>query len=534
MATAAPAQPIRESEIAAAGPVTAATDAAAVAASPRGEWAAVYGPAALLVLAARVVHTLWQLRGGAPVFPVDDAYITLHNAQVLHWGRDPNYAGTPALAGATSPVHLALVAALMYVLPPLWALDASLWIGVLLYALGLVRLARVHGFPAPAAFLFALAGLLVALTPHQLLNGLETGLALASVAWALGFAQEPGRAGRWALPALCGLMPLLRPELIVLSVLLLALHAYRLRRAGWRAILGALGIAALCAIPWVLWVWASTGSPTPATVGAKRAWFAEAHLPFALKRYWVQSQLDLFAHHFGLVSLGALFLVRTWTGRLSLIFVVAFLLSYFTYLPGALSHYENRYLYVFAPILLFGIASAVPLLPRDRRQRCARLAAAVLAFQGLLFAPFWWGEHLRHRAITTHELAGVAEWCRGNLPPQSTLLIHDAGYIAYATHFRLADLVGLKTPWVTPYHRALTFPTQGRARGEAVSRIARASEAQYLVVLDDWDGIFHITSGLKTRGWRVQPMRLAGRYHVYRLSPPASPAPRTGATGAPN
>ena len=45
--------------------------------------------------------------GGA--FPLDDAYITLHNARVLLTGSDPYY-GTSPLTGATSGVHLALVA----------------------------------------------------------------------------------------------------------------------------------------------------------------------------------------------------------------------------------------------------------------------------------------------------------------------------------------------------------------------------------------------------------------------------------------
>src|SRR5690349_19048294 len=54
-------------------------------------------------------------------FPLDDAYITLHNAQVLWSGSDRNYPGVPALMGATSPVHLALVAGLMLVFDPLVA-----------------------------------------------------------------------------------------------------------------------------------------------------------------------------------------------------------------------------------------------------------------------------------------------------------------------------------------------------------------------------------------------------------------------------
>ena len=100
-----------------------------------------YAAVTFLVLLAALLHRILL---GSPVFPVDDAYITLHNAQVLHWGHDPNFAGTPALAGATSAVHLALVALLMFALSPPVALWAALWMATLAYALGLVQLARVR------------------------------------------------------------------------------------------------------------------------------------------------------------------------------------------------------------------------------------------------------------------------------------------------------------------------------------------------------------------------------------------------------
>ena len=43
------------------------------------------------------------------VFPLDDGYITLHNARSLLAGGDSTYGGS-ALTGATSIVHLALLA----------------------------------------------------------------------------------------------------------------------------------------------------------------------------------------------------------------------------------------------------------------------------------------------------------------------------------------------------------------------------------------------------------------------------------------
>ena len=185
---------------------------------------ATYLPAAAVVLAAFLYH-LATVR--IPLFPVDDAYITLHNAQVLHWGHDPNFVGTPALAGATSPFHLALVAALMFVLKPLWALDVAAWLGALAFALGIVRLALAQSVPPGPTFMLVVAGLLAARTPHQLMNGLETGWAMAGVTWALAFASEESAASGFALAAICGTLPFLRPELTALSAMLLPIPAWR-------------------------------------------------------------------------------------------------------------------------------------------------------------------------------------------------------------------------------------------------------------------------------------------------------------------
>ena len=117
--------------------------------------------------------------------------------------------------------------------------------------------------------------------------------------------------------------------------------------------------------------------------------------------------------------------------------------------------------------------------------------------------------------------AGVADWCNKHLPPNSTLLVHDAGYIAYGTRFKTVDLVGLKTLWAVPYHRDLTFPSDGRKRGEAIDRIARRACPDYLLVLRDWEQIFHIASGLRRRGWRVEELTTERPFifRIFRITP---------------
>lgn len=188
-----------------------------------------------LLHAAAIVVVLFLLQrlsqAGVPVFPFDDAYITLHNASVLLGNMDESY-GVPALMGATSTVHAALVALLGLILPLPWALETSAWLGVLAYATGVAQLARLCGAaPLPAA-LFNAAALFAGHTSFQLLNGLETGLAMGAVAWGLAMAAAPGRHAALACSAICGLMPFLRPELAALAAMLLVLPTVRLVRSG--------------------------------------------------------------------------------------------------------------------------------------------------------------------------------------------------------------------------------------------------------------------------------------------------------------
>lgn len=507
---------------------------------------AAYLPAALVVLAAMLFHLVTER---TPVFPVDDAYITLHNAQVLHLGHDPNYAGVPALAGATSPFHLALVSALLFVLQPLWALDIAAWLGVFAFALGIARLCRSQSVPPGPAFLLVVAGLLAARTPHQLMNGLETGWALAGIAWALAFASEEGPAAALALAAVCGTLPFLRPELAALSALLLPLPAWRARRSSRNpapalqavgfapaarpaiahskpslpAALSVLGkcalVAALAASPWMLWQLAATGSIVPATIAAKRYYFAEANLSKEIKWIFVEGSLVALLRACGPLCVAALALPFTRIGRIALTFTAILLAAYYCQFPGALTHAQSRYLYIVLPFLIFGAASAFRLLARwPAPCRWMTLFAAVAACQAALLAPFTWREHQAEQAKTRYELAGVAAWCDKNLPPESRLLIHDAGYISYATRFQMEDLVGLKTPSNITFHRDLTYPTNGAQRATAIHAAALRARADYIIVLDLWDGIFKITDGLRHYGWRLDPVRTEGIYRVYRLS----------------
>lgn len=209
----------------------------------------------------------------APTFPLDDAYITLHNARaLLAGGWDATY-GTSALTGATSLIHLLLVAALGLLLP----LPAASWLvtiaGTALYAAGLDRMAVQAGVGRVTV---VVTGLFSGYMLFNLVNGLETGLALAAMTWALVLIDHRH------LPVLLGALPFIRPEFTLLSLPLLAHCCWR-DRADLGRVAEHLAWFGAAALPWLLVTWTMTGSPVPATASAKVAFFGEEHEPLLRK-----------------------------------------------------------------------------------------------------------------------------------------------------------------------------------------------------------------------------------------------------------
>ncbi|MGY4598154.1 hypothetical protein ACVWXL_005900 [Bradyrhizobium sp. GM22.5] len=77
------------------------------------------GACALVAIA--IFAIVYSVNGGA-AFPTDDAFINLHNAQVLRLGRDENYEGVPALLGRRAACLALLLAFEQLVYPDTAAL----------------------------------------------------------------------------------------------------------------------------------------------------------------------------------------------------------------------------------------------------------------------------------------------------------------------------------------------------------------------------------------------------------------------------
>ena len=484
------------------------------------------------IVALGLVAVAWVVHAATlpPHFPFDDAYVTLDGASVLAGVHGPSYGSTSAFIGATSTLHLVLVTALAWILSPPWALHAAMWLGVIAYTQGVLRLAFGHKASVLQALALVSISVLVAKTPLQLLNGLETGWAMAALVWALGFACDELRYGR-RVAALAGVMPLLRPELAAISLLLL-LHqsarrwAERRSSRQWcRDVLSDLAIVFAVALPFLVLSWQATGSLLPITIHAKRAFFAEECLYPAIRRVFVWTSLEEFVHLLGVFVAAAALLGLTSLGRTCLLFVTIFLFAYYDAFPGALGHSAHRYLYPLLPCLIYGAASCLQ-HQRTGLRVAATLLVVVAAIQSALHAASPWHEYLNRIRDRHARIAAIAREAQQLIPHDARVLVHDAGYFAYATDLRLIDLVGLRTPASATVHARLTGPSCGRARSDAIHEITVREHVTHLVVSPNWNRVFAITRALEDHGWKLD--RIAATsfsdYEVYALTAPADAA----------
>ena len=456
------------------------------------------------------------------VFPVDDAYITLHNAVALT-GAEASYTGVSPFVGTTSGAHLVLVAALLSIVRPAVALLCAAWIAIVLYVTGVLYLAFAKRASVLQAVALATVAVMAGDLIFQLLNGLETGLALATVVWSLALMDGAGRASRIVRALLCGTMPFVRPELGALALLIVAREILAPggpeARAKVKDRATFLGIVLIAALPWALVYLRETGLPFPSTIGAKRAFFAEGCRPAAHKLRLVLERIMIFHREVGAIGWAFALLLGLRRGWIGLVFAGVMYSAYFIAFPQALDHYYYRYVYILLP---FAFSACAASLRSGSARR--RAAATALVIVGLADAIAGLDEHvdnyLRGRRFTLDALDETAVWSRENLPRNARVLVHDAGYFSYATPFQLIDVVGLKTPSCVREHSEITWASCGARRDEAVHRIATRLAPDHLVALRGWP--FGIADALRRHGWRLEEIhhsQVSG-YDVFRLQPP--------------
>jgi hypothetical protein len=218
-----------------------------------------------------------NLRFAAHMGINDDAFITYRVARNLANGVGPVFNPGERVLSVTTPGYMLLLAASAILSQDFVAL-ALLWNGLALLALsGLLIDASRAGFaqPRPRGLASLAAVVAVAVTlGDPLLSaamGMETPLYLAALLAVFATyrrALQPSeRAGRWLLAtaAAAAAAFLLRPDGALVGLVVGGHWLITRRRVPW----GALAVALVLALPWVLFAWGYYGSPLPNTLAAK-------------------------------------------------------------------------------------------------------------------------------------------------------------------------------------------------------------------------------------------------------------------------
>ena len=444
-----------------------------------------------LALALTLVYLL-----SAPVFglPFDDSYISLLFARNLANHGFLTFDGETASAGATSLLHVAILA-----LPIKLGVDpvkASVAAGVVLH-LALV----------PAVYWLAwtifrdrlvstLAGASVGVIGYlafDALNGMETTLfLLVSTLAAAAFLSARDDRRLLLAGAFAALTVLGRPEGVLLVGAMALYYVLDPRREGEAlassqsarrlALLVAPSAAALLGL--AFFYWAATGSFSPGTATAKLLFFREFELPLQTKFNMANGGIANFmAPLLPWLALAA-FGVRRREALLFAFVWVPFIIMYFLLFPGGLTHYWYRYQHLFLPaIAVFAAGGAVSLV-RGRTYRTNDLVSAGVLAVVLLGAVAFQYESFRDNYAADVQLnqgrqVALARYLNELVPPGQTIATHDIGAIGYYTEREVIDLVGLVNPDVIEYH-------DGRHLWAYIDQ----ARPDYLVVFPNWDTFF--------------------------------------------
>ncbi len=431
-----------------------------------------------------------------PIF--DDSFISMTFARNLAEHGKLSFDGMTWSTGATSPLHVTLMATLLkFGVDPI---HADVYIGVVSHAFlasGVYLLGWAILRSKWAALLAATAISFNNYTAMDAGNGLETSMFMALIAFTMAsffLGKTPGwRLTTGVLTALCVLT---RPEA---GFLVPAFVAYRwFDRAEGETLNGFLTEAALIAGPpaaafgvtslYTFIVSDSLGG----TASAKLQFFQEDRQPLMERIGVAGDKMGLFVGPLvALIGL-ALFAERKRQYLLFALFWLPVLVLYTLTFPGGLDHYFYRYQHPVLPFLAVIAAGGVmQMVAWGARNGIAQKAAVVGA---LLVAVIAVEQHYeRWRTLiynqaafeTRVDLVAMAQDLNTIVGPNEVLATHDIGAVGYYADYQVLDLVGLVNPAVLPY--------QDERR---VKEYLELAQPDYLLIFPDWDYFFlHIFPG---------------------------------------
>jgi hypothetical protein len=479
---------------------------------------------ALFVLIVIGLVLLWYALGmfwSSPVFPLDDAYITLQNALVLIGKRPEVFVGATPFSGATSFAHTLMTAGLALVMSPEQAMSIVALIGTVLYAAALMAIGYRAGLGPVTSTAITLLGLASGHTLFHVSSGLETPWALAAIAWCLYLLMQPER-HKCSLPFMLATMPFIRPELMLLSLIGAGYLFYAFRTAPRSILLQRFLLLFGFLLVWVVIALLSGFPLIPNTVSSKKYFIANGCKPIQVSTDLVLTSIGAWILGNPAIVAGVAGMVRGSLGRLMLIFVVVFICVYWINLPGGLKYHFERYMAPFVPLMCFGLAMLISPTQGIRVHKYLRTSIVIAAcmFLILVSAPQAVNKAVSSRYFTIAELMPLANWLKSEGDTNAAIMLHDAGYLGYKLENPLIDLVGLKSSEAAILHREYTWASCGGLRTSVIATLVNMYRPGKLVVLDSWDRAIGISDAA---GHVAKLDRVWGNgngYSVYEMSYP--------------
>jgi hypothetical protein len=415
-----------------------------------------------LVGAVVIAARLWFLAFTHVTY--EDALISLRYAQNLVAGLGLVYNRGEHVFGATTPLHVLLLAGLsaLHFTDPLLVVKllsiaadgvtAAIWYRII----GRETQSRAGALAFAAAF--GLSPFIIEITA----SGMETSSVLLCIT--LAFEAVYSRRGA-VLGLWLGLLLLLRLDAAIFVLVLLAARAARERR--WPVRETAL-MAAVVA-PWFLFSFLYYGSIIPNSIPAKlNAYNVHMHsmarqLSFTVSHFTPfrsGARAGLFASLFLPVFLwGA---VDTFRHRRAMLPVLLFFLAQWAFLVLPRSLIFRWYI---PPLLLpyyvvggLGVAAMQRWHATTATRPALQRAFALVFVGGLALQTGHWLFTAANRvwAIQSYEESvrkPIGLWLARNTPPDAVISMEPIGYIGYYSQRKILDEVGLVSPGVIPFNR---------------------------------------------------------------------------------
>jgi hypothetical protein len=443
---------------------------------------------ALVLLLLLAVGMLWPYRH----FAGDDAYITFRFAQNLANGA--GFAFNPGVPtyGSTAPLWVFLIAGVAHLGLDIPAAAHLLnWVFALVNVVLFFRLAGRYLGQGGAW----IATVLLIVDPWYVrwaMSGMENALALSLLMGMLLAQLRWRNSGRinWIAPLLAALAGLCRPEMTLLSGLLLADLLLLERRRLWANLLTACACYALIFIPWLWYTLAMFHSPIPNTITAKISSdhvlaFSRVLLYFA--SFWAFQALAVAALlAFRPLRDGAWQRLRQSDGAWLLPVAWALILPAFYIAGGA--PVAGRYMVFALPCyLLIGVAAWQVLWDRFPRLVAFAALATLLLAAGVQYRYSWyltrWPLGMDPRMIE------AALKVRSLSRDTDVIAADQIGVLGYYAQRPMLDIYGLASPQILPSRK------QSDA---AMWQFVRRAKPQYLFVIGTVEQLSQFDPGYRS------------------------------------